>query len=94
MKMYRKGDVCISLNEVHADAFKRYGWEEVSQAAVVETPSETVVNEPVIAGGISDSELNEMTKEELLTYAKKIGLDASERANKAQLIDSIRNTRK
>lgn len=98
MKMYEKNGVRIPLSEVHADAFKRFGWKKVAEipaepVSVTKAVSESVA-ESTTTGVISDSKLNEMTKEELLEYAKKIGVNASERANKAQIINAIRERQK
>ena len=97
MKMYEKNGVRVELDTIHADAFKQAGWKEV--VAPRETPestSETVTEESATSektdsDSVSDLRLEEMTKEELLEYASKIGVNASTRASKADIVNAIRN---
>lgn len=98
MKLYEKDGIRRYFNTYQADAFKQHGWKEVKEVPTEPTTTaDTEVTseaEPATDGVISDSELNEMTKEQLLEYARKIGVNASDRANKASLINAIRNIQK
>lgn len=98
-KLYRKGKAEIMLNSTQADAFKQHGWKEVTSSPdavteiekIVESSKTTTTNSPTI---VIDYQLNEMSKEELLAYAEKLGLKASVRASKANIIDAIRKAKK
>ena len=97
MKLYEKNGIRRHFNTYQADAFKQHGWKEAEEApaeSTATTYAEEVPEKPATADVISDSELNEMTKEQLLEYARKIGVNASDRANKASLINAIREKRK
>ena len=94
MKMYEKNGVRVELDTVHADAFKQSGWKEViTPSEIAEAVAETVTAESAIdeeTAPVSDLRLEEMTKEELLEYAAKIGVNASTRASKADIVNAIR----
>ena len=94
MKMYEKNGVRVELDTVHADAFKQAGWKEViTPSEIAEAVAETVTAESAVnkySAPVSDLKLEEMTKEELLEYAAKIGVNASTRASKADIVNAIR----
>lgn len=95
MKMYEKNGVRVELDSVHGAAFKQSGWKEViTPNETPESESEIVTEESTTsekADSVSDLRLEEMTKEELLEYAAKIGVNASTRASKADIVNAIRN---
>lgn len=95
MKMYEKNGVRVELDTVHADAFKQAGWKEViTPSEIAEAVTETVTAESAVSEeSVSDLKLEEMTKEELLEYAAEIGVNASTRASKADIVNAIRKKR-